>query len=120
VPADFEMLTPGWWGDFTQSRAADLTYTWTPAQTYPDAFFVTQISGTLVETGEGGFIGSLPWDDGEHTYTAAELSQMESGPVSFAAISMIPEGPAFGFPFSTIQSNKSSTYVYVGGSLVLE
>jgi hypothetical protein len=114
------MIDPGWWGNFTPSRAEDLTYTWTPAQTYPDAFFVTQISGTLVATGEGGFVGSIPWDDGEHAYTAEELSQLESGSATFVAQSIIPEGPEFGFPFSTIQNNKSSTYVYVQGYLVLE
>jgi hypothetical protein len=120
VPADFSMIDPGWWGNFTHSRAEDLIYTWTPAQTYPDAFFVTQISGTLVATGEGGFVGSIPWDDGEHAYTAEELSQLESGSATFVAQSIIPEGPEFGFPFSTIQNNKSSTYVYVQGYLVLE
>jgi hypothetical protein len=120
VPADFTLLEPGWWGNFTHNRSEDLTYTWTPAQTYPDAFFVTQISGTLVATGEGGYAGSIPWDDGEHTYTSDELMQLEAGSANFAAYSIIPEGPEFGFPFSTIQNNKSSTYVYVQGYLVLE
>lgn len=120
VPADFSLLDPLWWGDFTHPRSRDLTYTWTPAQTYPDAFFVTSISGILEATGEGGYAGSLPWDDGEHSYTSAELSQLTAGPAQFAAYSVIPEGPPFGFPFSTIQNNTSSTYVYIGGSLVLE
>jgi hypothetical protein len=120
VPADFHMVDPEWWGNFTHNRAEDLTYTWTPAQTYPDAFFVTQISGNLVATGEGGFAGSIPWDDGEHTYTSDELSQLEPGNATFVAVSTIPEGPAFGFPFSTIQTNKSSTSVQVQGTLVLE
>jgi len=120
VPADFSLIDPGWWGNFTHNRAEDLTYTWTPAQTYPDAYFITQISGTLEATGESGYVGSIPWDDGEHTYTAAELSQLQAGSANFAAYSLIPEGPEFGFPFSTIQNNKSSTYVYVQGYLVLE
>lgn len=120
VPADFTLIDPVWWGNFTHSRSEDLTYTWTPAQTYPDAFFVTQISGTLESTGESGYVGSIPWDDGEHTYTAAELSELQAGSANFAAYSIIPEGPEFGFPFSTIQNNKSSTYVYVQGYLVLE
>ncbi len=120
VPADFTLLNPEWWGNFTHSRSEDLTYTWTPAQTYPDAFFVTQISGTLEATGESGYVGSIPWDDGEHTYTAEELSQLQAGSANFAAYSIIPEGPEFGFPFSTIQNNTSSTYVYIQGYLVLE
>ncbi|MFZ5475553.1 MAG: hypothetical protein ACOZNI_02155 [Myxococcota bacterium] len=123
VPADFELLDPAFWNDLTVSRAEDFTYQWTPAQTYghdPEAFFVTQISGTLVATGESGYIGAIPWDDGEHTYSAAELSELEAGPVTFMAYSVIPEGPEFGFPFSTIQDNVSSTYVAVSGNMVLE
>lgn len=119
VPADWEILTPQLWGNFTQPRSEDFRYTWTPAQTYPDAIFVTGIHGTLVATGEGGFAGSVPWDDGDHTYTPAELSQLEAGNVSFYAYSYI-EGRKFGFPFSTIQDNQSSSYVYLGASMVLE
>lgn len=119
VPADFEILTPQLWNNFTQSRAEDFNYTWTPAQTYPDAIFGTQISGTLVATGEGGFAGSLPWDDGVHAYVPAELSELEPGPVTFVAYSYI-EGREFGFPFSTIQSNKSDSVVQVQASMVLE
>lgn len=119
VPADFEMLLPGWWGNFTHNRAEDLTYTWTPAATYPDAIFGTQISGALV-TPEGaqGYAGSLPWDDGEHTYTPDELGQLKDGNASFVAFSYI-EGPPVGFSFSTV-TTKSSSVVQVGGSLVLE
>jgi hypothetical protein len=119
VPADFSMIDPGWWGNFTHNRAQDLTYTWTPAETYPDAYFVTNISGRLVDPKNAtGYIGSLPWDDGEHTYTSDELSALESGSASFAAYSLI-FGPEVGFTFSTIKTD-SQSYVYVGGSLVLE
>jgi hypothetical protein len=119
VPADFSMLTPQLWGNYTQSRSEDFNYTWTPAQTYPDAIFGTQISGTLVSTGESGFAGSLPWDDGVHAYTPAELGELEAGPVSFAAYSYI-KGRKFGFPFSTIQSCQSDSVVQVSASMVLE
>ena len=119
VPADWQLLTPELWGNYTWNRAENFNYTWTPAQTYPDAIFSTGISGTLVETGKGGFVGSLPWDDGDHTYLSSELSQLQAGNVSFYAYSYI-EGNEFGFPFSTIQDNKSSSYVYLSGSMVLE
>jgi hypothetical protein len=119
VPADFEMLEPGWYGNYTHSRAEDLVYTWTPAQTYPDAIFGTQISGQLVSPeGASGFAGSLPWDDGEHTYTPGELGQLKDGNASFTAFSYI-EGPPVGFTFSTIQTKSSST-VQVSGSVILE
>ena len=65
-------------------------------------------------------MGSIPWDDGEHTYTSDELSELKSGSATFVAESLIPKGPLFGFPFSTIQSNYSSTYVYIQGYVVLE
>ena len=130
VPYDFELLTPEFWGNLTVSRAEDFTYTWRgvpdlepTARTYahdPEAYFVTSINGILVETGEGGYAGALPWDDGIHTYTPAELGVLEPGNVSFAAYSVVPEGPTFGFPFSTNQSNYSSSVVYVQGSMVLE
>jgi hypothetical protein len=123
VPADFSLVDPQFWGDLTVSQAEDFTYQWTPAQTYghdPEAFFVTGISGNLVSTGEQGWIGALPWDDGIHTYTASDLQELEPGNVTFFAESTIPQGPFFGFPFSTIQTNYSNSYVYIQGSMVLE
>ncbi len=119
VPADYYITSPDLWGDFTHDRNQPFEYTWTPAMTYPDAIFSTQISGTLVATGDGGFAGSVPWDDGEHTYTPGELTQLEPSPVTFSASSFI-EGPYFGFPFSTIQNNQSSSSLSTSASLVLE
>lgn len=119
VPADWSLLTPELWGNYAHDRTEDFRYTWTPAQTYPDAIFVTQIAGNLVSTGEGGYAGSIPWDDGDHTYTPSELLELEPGNVTFVAYSYI-EGPEFGFPFSTIQYNKSDSYIYLQASMVLE
>jgi hypothetical protein len=119
VPADYYLLTPELWGDYTHNRNEPFQYTWTPAQTYPDAIFSTQISGVLVATGRGGFAGSIPWDDGDHTYTPSELTQLQATPVSFSAVSFI-EGPYFGFPFSTIQSNKSDSSLSTSASMILE
>lgn len=119
VPADWQLLTPALWGNYTHNRATDFDYTWTPAQTYPDAIFATGISGTLVSTGEGGFAGSIPWDDGVHSYAPSELQELQDGNVSFYAYSYI-EGPYFGFPFSTIQDNQSNSYVYLQAAMVLE
>lgn len=119
VPADWELLTPALWGNYTWPQAEDFNYTWTPAQTYPDAIFATGISGTLVSNGKSGFVGALPWDDGDHTYLSSELSALEPGNVGFYAYSAIL-GPYFGFPFSTIQTNQSQSYIYLGASLVLE
>jgi hypothetical protein len=119
VPADYYLLTPQFVDDFTQSRGEDFTYTWTPAMTYPDAFFITQISGTLAADGKPGFAGSIPWDDGVHTYTAAELSGLNAGPVGFGAVSHI-DGPYFGLPFSTIQTCQSDSNLTTSAQMVLE
>lgn len=118
VPADWTFLTPEMCHDFTWNRAGDLTYTWTPAWTYPDAFFITGIQGTLVESGRGGFIGAVPWDDGEHTYTSAELSQLSPSPVYFYAYSYI-EGVEWTLPDSTTV-NKTESMVYLQSYMVLE
>ncbi|MFK7929126.1 MAG: hypothetical protein AB8H79_13115 [Myxococcota bacterium] len=119
VPADYYLLAPEICRDFTHDRAEDFEYTWTPAQTYPNAIFSTQISGVLAVNGEGGFAGSIPWDDGEHTYATGELTQMQATPVSFSATSFI-EGPYFGFPFSTIQTNKSDSALSTSAQMTLE
>ncbi len=119
VPADYYLTAPDFWNDLTISRGEDFPYSWTPAQTYPDAIFGTSINGILASNGEPGFAGSLPWDDGEHVYTAAELSQLEASPVSFSAYSYI-EGPYFGLPFSSIQTCKSDSTLSTGAQLILE
>ncbi len=119
VPADWELLSPALCQDYTHSRAEDFTYTWTPAQTYPDAFFLTGIPGTLESTGDGCYAGSIPWDDGEHTYTSSELSQLAAEPTSFWATSYI-EGPTFGLPDSIYQGTETESYIYLSASLNLE
>ncbi len=118
VPGDYYITSPELWGGYTQPRDQEFTYTWTPANTYPDAFFSTSINGTLV-SGDGGFAGCVPWDDGVHTYTPSELMMLNAGPVSFSASSYI-EGPYFGLPFSSIQSNQSDSALSTGASLILE
>ena len=119
VPADFEILSPGLWGDYTHNRAEDFTYTWTPAETYPDAYFLTGIEGTIESTGNGGYVGSIPWDDGEHTYTSSELSQLVAEPVYFWAMSYIA-GVEFGLPDSIYQTNETESYLYLQAYMILE
>jgi len=119
VPADWHLVSPELWGNYTHNRAEDFCYEWTPAQTYPDAIFVTQISGALEPDADPGFAGSVPWDDGYHCYTPDELLSLQAGNVTFTAYSYI-EGPYFGFPFSTIQTNQSRSYIYLQGAMILE
>ena len=75
---------------------------WTPAQTYPNAIFSISVSGTIEAIDKGGFAGVLPWDDGAHSFTSAEMSQLKAETVGFQAYSYI-EGPLFGFPESIYQ-----------------
>jgi hypothetical protein len=119
VPADYYLTAPQFWDDLTVSRTETFDYEWTPAQTYPDAIFATQISGVLVADGEPGFAGSLPWDDGSHAYTPLELGSLEAGPVSFAAVSYI-EGRFWGWPGSTVQTVQSTSTLVTSAQMTLE
>ncbi len=119
VPADWELTSPALCQDYTHSRAEDFTYTWTPAETYPDAIFATGIPGTIEATMEGGFVGCIPWDDGEHTFYSSELSQLVANPAEPYFYSYI-EGPEFGLPDSIYQSNPTESYIYLSAYMVLE
>ena len=118
MPADYYLTAPQFYDNLQVPRNADFDYAWTPAETYPDAIFVTQISGTLVANGEPGFAGALPWDDGAHTYTPLELSSLEAGPVSFAAVSFI-EGRFWGWPGSTVQTVQSTSSLATSAQMSL-
>ena len=119
VPADWSMVSPDLWGNYTHDRAEDFVYEWTPAETYADAIFAASVSGTLEETGEGGAVSALPWDDGIHTFTSDQMSQLAAGPGNFTAYSVI-KGPYFGLPDSIYQTNQASSYIYLQAYLVLE
>ena len=63
--------------------------------------------------------GSIPWDDGEHTYTSSELSQLVAEPVYFWAMSYIA-GVEFGLPDSIYQTNETESYLYLQAYMILE
>ena len=119
VPADWELTSPELCQDYTHDRAEDFVYTWTPAETYPDAIFATGIPGTIEATGNGGFVGCIPWDDGEHTYLGSELSQLVANSAQPYFYSYI-EGPEFGLPDSIYQNNPTESYIYLSAYMVLE
>ncbi|MCO4745747.1 MAG: hypothetical protein KC912_13220 [Proteobacteria bacterium] len=119
VPADYYLTEPGFWADEIALRTEDFHYEWTAAETYPDAIFGTSISGILVSDGEPGFAGSLPWDDGAHTYSSLQLSALEAGPVQFGAYSFI-EGRMWGWPGSTVQTIQSTSVLSTSAQLILE
>ena len=119
-PCDFELVEPMPCNDYTHPASEDLPLQWTPGGcTYPNAGMVTQVSGTLLASGDSGFAGVVQWDDGAHQFTPTELGQLQTGPVSFGMSCGI-QGPYFGFPFSTIQSNQSGSSVSIGGQMSLE
>ena len=126
VPCNWYLTSPDLWGNYTHNRAEPFDYTWgdpaggtVGACSYPDAIFTTSIPGTIEATGESGFAGSLPWDDGVHSYTPAELTQLAPNPTYFTAYSYM-EGPEFGLRESKHQDNVAPTYIYYQASLVLE
>lgn len=119
VPADWSLISPTLYNNFTHSRAEDFVYQWTPAQTYPDAMFIASLSGTLEATGTGGAITAIPWDDGEHTFLSSDVSLLSPGPGYFTAYSVI-KGDYFGLPDSIYQTNQARSYIYLQGYMVLE
>ncbi len=119
VPSHWELESPALCQDYTHNRAEDFTYTWSPAETYPDAIFATGIPGTIEATGNGGFVGSIPWDDGEHTYLGSELSQLVANSAQPYFYSYV-EGPDFGLPDSIYQSNATESYIYLSAYMILE
>ena len=124
VPSDWEWTFPELWGNYTHNRAEDFVFRWTPARTYPDAIFVMTIfnsdaPGPLSIEGGSGWGGGTPWDDGEHTLTAAEMSMFAPGIVPVYTYSAI-SGPEFGLPDSIYQENQAQSYIYLVQQMVLE
>ena len=118
VPADWSWISPDLCG-LIHPREEEFPMLWTPAMTYPDAIFSINIIGTVEASGKPGFAGVLPWDDGGHSFTPDELSQLVPEPVSFQAYSYI-QGPYFGFPESIYQENQSDSYIALQSSFTLE
>jgi hypothetical protein len=124
VPADWQWLTPSLWGNYTHNRANDFDFTWTPAETYPDAFFFVELFdynalGPMAEESYYGYAAVYPWDDGVHAFTASEVSQFAAGGVPVTAYSYI-EGPEFGLPESIYQENTAPSYILYSMYMVLE
>lgn len=121
VPADWSIISPDLWGNYTIDRNDDWTFQWTPAGTYPNAFFVASVSGTLVDpSGWPGAVVVIPWDDGEFTFSSSDLLQLEAGPATFSAYSVWANEPYFGLQESIYQSNQASSYIYLDASVVLQ
>ena len=124
VPSDWEWVSPNLWGGYTQDRAEDFNFQWTPAMTYPDAMFVVTLYsysslGPLAEENWVGYAGVYPWDDGEHAFLASELSQFAAATAPLHTYSII-SGPEFGLPESIYQTNRATSYIYLLQELVLE
>ena len=124
VPADWQWVSPNTWGGYVHNRAEDFTFQWTPAETYPDAFFIVTLyskssPGPLMEENWVGYAGVIPWDDGEHAFTASEMSTFAPGTAPLHAYSIIT-GPEFGLPESIYQENQASSYIYLLQSLTME
>jgi hypothetical protein len=96
VPSDFTVTAlPARW-----SREEDLVLRWTPAMTYPEAWVILKIDGTLVDTGEPGFVGAILFDDGEFAVPAEALAGLRPGEVELVLL-VVVEGA-----FATLPSGK--------------
>jgi hypothetical protein len=124
VPSDWQWLSPDLWGNYTHNRAESFDFQWTPAMTYPDAIFVVSICTKqspcpMAEENWAGYAGAYPWDDGDHLFTASEMSLMGAGGVPVYAYSII-NGREFGLPESIYQTNQATSYIYLSQYMVLE
>ena len=124
VPSDWTWLYPDLWGNYTHNRAEDFVFRWTPAGTYPSATFFfsifnSQSPGPLASEGFSGWGGAYPWDDGEHTMLASEMSRFAPGPVPVYTYSFIA-GREFGLPDSIYQENQATSYIYLVQQMILE
>jgi hypothetical protein len=125
VPANWEWTSPIMCENFTQDRAQDQPFTWTPAETYPDAIFWVSIGmppNDLINMSEEGYIGyaaTIPWDDGDHHFATDELAALGAQPVTHYAYSYI-EGPPFGLPESIYQENTAPSYILLTQYMILE
>jgi len=124
VPSDWEWLTPETSGGYVHNRAEDFDFTWTPAMTYPDAFFIVTLyskssPGPLEEENWVGYAGVIPWDDGEHSFSASDMSTFAAGTAPLYAYSFI-RGPEFGLPESIYQENTAVSYIFLVQSLTME
>ncbi len=124
VPADWTWTSPDLYGNYTHNRANDFAFTWTPAQTYPDAMFVVTLwsksaPGPMATENYVGYGGVYPWDDGAHAFTGSEMSQFAAGGVPVYAYSVI-SGREFGLPESIYQENVAVSYIYLSQYMVLE
>jgi hypothetical protein len=129
VPADWELLTPALWNNYTHDRDEYFYFTWTPAQTYPDAIFAASIGGVIEATGNPGSVANIPWDDGAHYFEPyltdsagvqyPYLQALGATDVTFSAYSYI-EGVKFGLKDSIYQTNETESYIYLSASMILE
>jgi hypothetical protein len=105
VPADFALTTP----PAEWSRDQDLVLRWTPALTYPDAWLILTIEGTLAQTGGPGFVGAILVDDGEFVVPASALSGLEPGRVELELFALAEASPV-ALPSGVVQFDSIVTW----------
>jgi hypothetical protein len=117
VPRDYRFTAPVF-ANLVHDRFTDLQLGWTPAGVYPVGLFSISVSGSLLSSGEPGFVGVLPFDDGQHVFGPGVLTQLDAGPVSFGAISAV-EGRVFELPING-RLHQSDSSLVTSASLTLE
>lgn len=113
-PMDFELLYPPLYNNYTTTRDREFLYQWTPANTYPIANMVSFLMVSDSSTGLINSLLSVPWDDGEHSYSVSDMSQLYEGAGLFTLYAYA-EGPDFSLPSSpSYVSNATSSAGYLG------
>lgn len=117
VPEEYRFVFPDFQG-LTIDRFEDFDFDWTEAGVYPTGLFSISLNGTLLDTGEPGFVGVLPFDDGHHGFGPSQLSQLAPGNASFSAFSRV-EGRVFQTPYNGRNVQADSRFTTIA-DVVLE
>jgi hypothetical protein len=120
LPTDYELLEPQLCENFTHNPAEDLLVRWTPAQTY-DVAGLSMSYSTSDDQGQPWMVITLPWDDGEHPWDAANFSQLPEGGGYFSIGAGVSE-PKWFFDFGEgsvgVENQGSSGLSYRGFMLL--
>ena len=118
VPTDWEWIKPNLC-DSPISRQSDLDMYWTPAQTQDYGFLEISLYGKLLSNSRDTILRVYPYDDGEHTFPASILLQLESGQ-GYLDVQSKHYGGFFGLSDSLIQDNQSQSFISYTTPLSLE
>lgn len=117
VPLDYRFTFPNFQG-LVIDRFEDFDFDWSRAGVYPTGQFAISLAGSLASTGEGAYVGVLPFDDGHHRFGPNQLSQLNDGDAVFSAFSRV-EGRVWQLPYNG-RAGQADSFLNTSAQVVLE